>query len=89
MLWYRAKYIPNERNWSHPDASPNLASASVLQEAPATFIGVAEQDLLSTEAIAFAKQLENLGVAVELKVYKGATHSMVSLDGYVCFPSIL
>lgn len=83
MTWYRRMYMPDERDWSSWDASPNLAPEGLLSRMPPTWMAVSEQDLLAPEALAFAAQLEGLGVPVETIVYKGSTHSLLALNGMV------
>lgn len=80
MLWYRKMYVPQER-WAEWEASPNYASKQLKEKSPPTFIAVSEQDLLATEALAFAEQLNEAGVVVTTKVYHGCTHSILSLNG--------
>lgn len=81
MLWYRRMYMPDEDDWQHWHASPNLAPSSLLQRMPPTWVAVSEQDLLAPEGVAFAKQLQRLGVTTELQVLQGCTHSILALDG--------
>ncbi len=81
MMWYRKMYLPNEKDCFNWDASPNLAPSNMLKGSPKTWIAVSEHDLLSPEAIAFGSQLKEVGVEVELKTYKGSTHSLLALSG--------
>ncbi|KIY48781.1 hypothetical protein FISHEDRAFT_58692 [Fistulina hepatica ATCC 64428] len=77
MLWYRRMYLPNESDWARLEASPNQGDP---KHAPRTWIGVAEQDLLRPEGEAYGEFLRAGGVPVEVKVYKGSTHSMMNID---------
>ncbi len=81
MSWYRKQYFQSTLDTHHWDASPNLAPADALKENPATFIAVAECDLLAPEGLAYAQSLKDAGVDTEVKVYKGATHSILLLAG--------
>lgn len=81
MTWYRWKYLPNQQDWRRWDVSPNFASPELLAASPKTFFAISELDLLAPEAIAFAEQLEAVGVDVDVRVYKGSTHSILALDG--------
>ena len=81
MSWYRKQYFQSTSDTHHWDASPNLAPADVLKKNPATFIAVAECDLLAPEDLAYAQSLQNAGVDTEVKLYKGATHSILLLAG--------
>ncbi|KAI1850900.1 hypothetical protein JX266_003565 [Neoarthrinium moseri] len=81
MTWYREKYfsLPSEAaNW---DASPCFAPPDLQAKSPKTFIGVSECDLLAPEALRYAEVLEQAGVDTTVKVYKGATHSILVLAG--------
>jgi acetyl esterase/lipase len=57
MSWYRRMYLPDSARDSEWSASPNLAPDEVLSRSPKTWVAVADQDLLSPEALAFAEQL--------------------------------
>lgn len=80
MLWYRRLYLPNEADWSHPDASPILAKKEHLATSPKTLVCVAEQDVLYAEGVAYAELLRELGVQVTIKQYKGSTHNLMAAD---------
>ncbi|KAL3452040.1 Alpha/Beta hydrolase protein [Aspergillus insuetus] len=88
MEWYRAMYIPNAFNALNWDASPNLAPVELLAKSPRTWIAVAGQDLVAPEAVLYAQQVERAwkdegiqGSDVSVKVYEGATHSILSMAG--------
>ena len=81
MLWYRRFYLPNEKDWSHWDASPLLAPQELLKNSPPTWIGVGELDILCKEDLAFGQRLEKSGIEVTTRIYKGSTHNTMSLDG--------
>ncbi|KXT09521.1 hypothetical protein AC579_7194 [Pseudocercospora musae] len=87
MLWYRRMYLPNghgrdalfgREDWQ---VSPNLAPSKLLSKCPATWIAVAEHDLLATEALAFSSQLRAAGVQTSVTVYQGSTHTILALNG--------
>jgi acetyl esterase/lipase len=81
MQWYREKYFTDDaqsRNW---DASPCFAPKTLLQKSPPSYVAVAECDLLAPEGLAYAESLRAAGVATEIKVCKGATHSVLGLAG--------
>ncbi|KAM0792587.1 hypothetical protein ACM66B_005248 [Microbotryomycetes sp. NB124-2] len=80
MIWYRRVYMPDSRDWKHPDASPFLADEQDSKSSPRTFIGIAEQDLLCLEGQAFADKLTKLGIEVDCRVYEGCTHQLPQLD---------
>ena len=81
MTWYRNMYLPNKADQLNYEASPNLAERDVLAKSPKTWIAVSELDLLAPEGLAFGQQLSEAGVEVEMKVYKGSTHSILALSG--------
>ncbi|KAL2810750.1 Alpha/Beta hydrolase protein [Aspergillus granulosus] len=88
MKWYRRMYLPNGADATSWDASPNLAPDELLAKSPRTWITVSGQDLLAPEAILYAEQLERAwseegltGRGVEVRVYEGATHSILSMAG--------
>ncbi len=82
MQWYREKYFGSSGSETDWLASPNHAPEDLLARLPPAFIAVAECDLLAPEEIAFADQLKAQAVAVDMRVYKGATHSVLVLAGY-------
>ncbi|KAL6246444.1 hypothetical protein RBB50_006680 [Rhinocladiella similis] len=82
MTWYRERYFgtntDSTKEWT---ASPCFAPDELLRRYPKTFVAVAECDLLAPEGLMFADRLGTLGVPTEVKVYKGATHSILVLAG--------
>ena len=57
-------------------------NADLTPELPRTFIASAEYDLLRPEAEMYAEKLEQAGVKVDLREYKGAIHAFFSVgDG--------
>lgn len=89
MTWYRKMYLPKERDCLNWDASPNLASAEILRKSPETWIAVSEHDLLAPEGVAFGELLRRVGVEVEMKTYKGSTHSLLAMSGMYMIPPIV
>lgn len=88
MLWYRHMYMPNEKNWSRWEASPNLASDAMLSKTPKTWIAISEQDMLAPEAELYAARLEQAwksagrtDAQVEVRTYEGSTHSILAMSG--------
>lgn len=73
--------MPKEHDWSTWDASPNFASFELLTKSLKTWIAVAELDILCEEGRKFGEQLKTVGVDVEVRTYKGSTHSILILDG--------
>jgi acetyl esterase/lipase len=89
MLWYRQNYVPNEADWAKWDSSPLLAPDEAFKRSPPTWIGVAELDILRDEGLAYAEKLKSFGVPAEVKIYKGAPHPIMAMDGeYNNFSSV-
>lgn len=83
MTWYRNQYFVNADDTSNWQASPCFADPSTLAKSPKTFLAIAECDLLSQEALSYGESLKKNGVDTTIEVYKGATHSVLILAGYV------
>lgn len=81
MLWYKQNYSPNEEDWTKWDNSPIFGPDEAFKRAPPTWLCVAELDILRDEGIAYAEKLKSFGVPVELKIYKGAPHPIMAMDG--------
>ena len=83
MHWFVNNYLPNKEDWTKWDASPIFAPDELAAKSPKTWIAVCEMDILRDEGIAYGEKLKKLGVEVETKVYKGAPHPIMAMDGYV------
>jgi acetyl esterase/lipase len=81
MTWYRNLYFSKPEEAQTWDASPLFAPEGVMALCPATFLAIAECDLLLPEALQYSKKLTEAGVDVHSKVYPGATHSVLILAG--------
>lgn len=81
MTWYRDMYFSSSSEATHWDASPCFAPTEILARSPQTFIAVSECDLLAPEALKFGESLKKAGVSTRVKIYKGATHSILVLAG--------
>lgn len=81
MLWLRDLYLPNEADRAHPDASPLLREGKeVFKRMAPAWVGVAELDILRSEAEMYAEKMKENGVDVTLRVFKGATHLTSAAD---------
>lgn len=81
MTFYRNLYLQDKemsRNWK---ASPIFAPKELLSRLPKTWIAIAGQDMLSTEGLAYAHLLEELGVPTQITSYEGMPHGMMALNG--------
>jgi len=74
-------YLPNPSDLANWDASPHLAPPELLAQSPKSWIAVAELDILCEEGKRYGGQLEALGVATEVQIIPGSTHSILVLDG--------
>ncbi|KAI0052859.1 hypothetical protein FA95DRAFT_1482627 [Auriscalpium vulgare] len=83
MVWYRQKYLPNAEDWPKWESSPILAPDELFPKSPKTWVAVTELDVLRDEGIAYGQKLMKAGVEVEIKVYKGAPHPIMAMDGGV------
>lgn len=81
MLWYRNNYSPHPEDWKKWDNSPIFAPEESFMRAPPAWIGVAELDILRDEGLAYAEKLKKAGVPVEVKIYAGAPHPIMAMDG--------
>lgn len=81
MTFYRDLYLQENglgQNWK---VSPIFATQDLLQRLPRTWIAIAEQDMLSTEGLAYAEMLKMAGVETTVTVYDGMPHGMMALSG--------
>jgi acetyl esterase/lipase len=81
MTWYREQYFRNPEDVKEWTASPCFAPQNLLAQSPKTCLLIAECDLLAPEALSYAKSLQKANVEVDVKVYRGATHSVLVLAG--------
>lgn len=79
MLWYRKHYLPNEADWTNPEASP-LFYADDFSRLPPALIMVGEFDVLRSEGEQYAEKLRKAGVEVDLQVMKGMPHPFLAMD---------
>ena len=67
-------YVRDERDVDDPLACPIKAD---LRGLPPTLMAVAECDVLAEQNLRMAARLREAGVSVDLRVYRGATHSFL------------
>ncbi|KAI0890962.1 alpha/beta hydrolase fold-domain-containing protein [Annulohypoxylon nitens] len=80
MMWYRKHYLPNQSDWSHPEASPLLWQGD-WSKLPRAVIVVGELDVLRDEGQQFGEKLRNVGVAADVHLMKGQPHPFIAMDG--------
>ncbi|KAF9447994.1 hypothetical protein P691DRAFT_730483 [Macrolepiota fuliginosa MF-IS2] len=81
MTWFKGNYLPREQDWTKWDASPTFAPTDLLRQVPKAWIGVCEMDILKEEGILYGEKLKKEGIEVEVEVYPGAPHPIMSMDG--------
>lgn len=82
MLWYRRHYLPNEKDWAKPEASPLFYSTASWQKQPKeALVIVGELDVLRWEGEEYARKLTEAGADVRLRIMKGMPHPFLAMDG--------
>jgi len=74
---FRDFYLRDERDWTHPEASPLLADDEEFAGLPPSLVLVAGCDPLRDEGIAFARKLDASGVPVKLQVMENMIHGFL------------
>lgn len=80
MLWYRNHYLPNRKDWNHPEASPHFWEGD-WSKLPRAIIVLGELDVLRHEGEEFGKKLARAGVEADVHVLKGQPHPFLAMDG--------
>ena len=80
MLWYRNHYLPDQRTWAEPEASP-LLYTSGWERLPKALVVVGELDVLRSEGEQYAERLRKAGVEADLRIMKGMPHPFLAMDG--------
>lgn len=80
MLWYRKHYLPDEKTWSEPEASPLLYTDGWTEQ-PKALVVVGELDVLRTEGEEYVEKLKRAGVETDLRIMKGMPHPFLAMDG--------
>lgn len=88
MKWFWDSYLPDTSKRKEIYASPLQASLEQLKGLPATLVQTAENDVLRDEGEAYARKLEQAGVAVTLTRYNGMIHDYGLLNPIADVPSV-
>lgn len=79
MLWFREHYLPNESDWTHPEASPIFWEGE-WSKLPTAVMVLGELDILREEGEQFAEKLRDNGVKVDVHILKGMPHPFIAMD---------
>ena len=88
MKWFWDNYLPDEAARKEIYASPLQASIEQLKGLPQALIQTAENDVLRDEGEAYARKLNEAGVAVTLTRYNGLIHDYGLLNPIAGTPAI-
>lgn len=81
MLWYRRHYLPDDKDWAHPEASPLLWGGD-WTKLPAAEVVLGGLDVLRTEGEEFAEKLVRAGhTSTRVTTMKGQPHPFIAMDG--------
>jgi acetyl esterase/lipase len=81
-------YAPDEKTRNIPYVSPLRASTEELHGLPPALVITAESDPLRDEGEAYARKLQNAGVAVTVTRYNGMIHDFVALNAIHDVPGV-
>lgn len=88
MKWFWDSYLPDTNKRKEIYASPLQASIEELKGLPITLVQTAENDVLRDEGEAYARKLEQAGVAVTLTRYNGLIHDYGLLNPISNIPAV-
>jgi acetyl esterase len=77
MLYFRAHYLPNDKDWLDWRASPLLAKS--LAGLPPALVLTAGFDPLVDEGREYAERMQKEGVAVEYRNYPDMVHGFITM----------
>jgi acetyl esterase/lipase len=88
MIWFWDNYLPDENARKERYASPLQASLEQLKGLPPALIQTAENDVLRDEGEAYARKLDEAGVAVTLTRHEGLIHDYGLLNPLANIPAV-
>lgn len=88
MIWFWDNYLPDKSKRKEIYASPLQASVDQLKGLPPALIQTAENDVLRDEGEAYARKLDEAGVAVTLTRYGGLIHDYGLLNPLSEIPAV-
>ena len=88
MIWFWDSYLPDVNKRKEIYASPLRATTEQLKNLPPALIQTAENDVLRDEGEAYARKLDEAGVAVTLARYNGLIHDYGLLNPIADVPAV-
>ena len=88
MIWFWDNYLPDLKKRKEIFASPLQASLEQLKGLPPALIQTAENDVLRDEGEAYARKLDEAGVAVTLTRLGGLIHDYGLLNPIATVPAV-
>jgi acetyl esterase/lipase len=88
MIWFWNNYLPDEDKRKEIYASPLQATLEQLKGLPPALVQTAENDVLRDEGEAYARKLNEAGVAVTLTRYSGLIHDYGLLNPLAEVPAV-
>lgn len=88
MKWFWDHYVPDTKQRKEKYAAPLQASLSELTGLPPTLVQTAENDVLRDEGEAYARKMDEAGVAVTLVRMQGMIHDYGLLNPLAHIPSV-
>ena len=88
MKWFWDNYLPDTEKRKEHYASPLQASVEQLKGLPPALVQTAENDVLRDEGEAYARKLNEAGVAVTLTRHSGLIHDYGLLNPIANVPAI-
>ncbi len=88
MKWFWDNYLPDREKRKESYASPLRASVEQLKGLPPALVQTAENDVLRDEGEAYARKLNEAGVAVTLTRHGGLIHDFGLLNPIADVPAV-